>query len=232
MISQYIEINDVMNAPIQEAYRVLGANIKMGHANDDKKLIAFVSYGPEEGKTTSAVHLAITLAKSGFKVLLVDADLRKPLYYKKLSEKYPVGLLNLMENPQDIIHPTQLPNLYITTSGQSETDPLELLTSKEFDNFLANIRTGFDIVLFDTSYMGGYIDAAVLSSKMDGTVIVVKAKKTTSRRVLKLKEQLNKVNAPVLGIVLNQVPKAEFKHYYLINRNFAYLKRKIKGKHK
>lgn len=225
MNSEWLEIDEFMNVPAEEAYRELGANLRKMGKEQNNKLIALVSYGPEEGKTTTAVHLAITLAKSGSKVLLIDADLRKPSRFKKLGQTHSEGLWNLEERPDDIIHPTNTPNLYITTSGEVGLNSIELLNSAHFDAYLSHVRESFDTVLFDTSSMGSFVDAALLASKLDGALIIVRAHKTTNKRLLYTKQQLEKFQAKVLGVVLNQVPKAEYANYYLINKSYAYLKK-------
>lgn len=221
------EVNENVSNPAEEAYRVLRTNIQFCARGKEMKTIAIVSSGHMEGKTTTTINLAISIAKSGFKTLLIDADMRKPVKYKHFGGKMELGLADIVSGKisfEDSMMQTNIDNLYILTSGTKPTYPTEFLNSSVLDEILIKAKGEYDIVVIDTPAMGSYIDGAVIASKADGVLILAKWKSTYYRSLQRVKKQLEKVNANVLGVILNNINKREYKDYYIMNYNYEHLK--------
>jgi len=157
------------------------------------------------------------MAMSGMKILLVDADLRKPSLVKRLGGSNPVGLTNLISGQasfQDIINYTDVDGFCYITSGPMPPNPTELLSSMRFMDVIDEAREQFDVIIIDTPPLGSFIDGAVISSRVDGTLLVIKSKAVDYHRALRVKEQLDKVNARIIGVILNKVEETGYKHHY------------------
>lgn len=175
------------------------------------------SAGPGEGKSTTAANLAITFAQQGKKVLLIDADLRKPTVHYTFRLNNYVGLTNVLTNSAELLaacQETQVEHLSVLTSGPIPPNPAELLGSKAMEHCLQEVYRHFDLVIFDTPPVLAVTDAQILSNKCDGTVLVVASGKTEMEAAVKAKELLLAANAKVLGVVLNQKKQKEGEYYY------------------
>ena len=205
-------------SPVAEAFRVLRTNLH--YVNLDKKIktVMVTSAGPNEGKSTILANLAVAIAQTGQKVLIVDADLRKPTQHKIFSLNGVKGLTNLLVEEVDfaeVVQPCEVENLSIITSGPIPPNPSELLGSLRMDSFLSSV-TEYDLVLFDTPPVVAVTDAAVLSSKLDGVLLLIESKKVKIERAKAAKEQLLKANARILGVILNNVAYSgdDYQYYY------------------
>lgn len=192
----------------------------MEFSNLDKNLrtILVTSAGAEEGKSTTLSNLAVTIAQSGKRVILVDADLRRPTLHQAFGLKNSVGLTDMVRDETILANPptqeTNVPNLRILTSGQLPPNPAEILGSKRMSEILAALLERADMVLLDAPPVLAVTDAAVLSSKVDGVLLVVSAGKTKRENARKAQAQLEKINARVIGAVLNNVKADSSAQYY------------------
>lgn len=211
------DIKYKLSETIEEAYKVLRANILFSNSNNLMKTITVTSYTPGEGKTTTSVNLSITMGKSGMRVLYVDADLRKPMTYKTLINTSFKGLSNYLMGKADlneIINSTNIDGFYFISCGVKPPNPGELICTERFTEFLNMVREKFDLVIIDTPPLGSVIDSAVIAAQTDGTILVIKPGTVKYRNALMMKEQLVKANAKIIGVVLNKVDKTDYRNYY------------------
>jgi len=196
--------------PAPEAYRSIRTAIiysfpKRHHI----KTIVITSPGPEEGKTTTLCNLGIVLAQSKKRVLIVDADMRKPRLFSLLKTKVNVGLSNYLSANvafDNVIQTTKIENLSIVTSGPIPHDTSELLSSEKMNDFILEAKENFDFVLFDSPPIPMVTDGIILSKLADG-VIIIAQKGVTSRRILRHVSQLLKdTKITVMGAILNKSP--------------------------
>lgn len=208
---------DNENRAVRDAYAMLTANI---HISNDQKVFrtfSLTSCNPEEGKTSIAISLAITMAHLGWKVLLVDADLRKPTAAKRLNEESELGLSDYLVGNiefEDAICETNFINLTYFSCGNDHLNPIGLLCSARFEELMGKVKDDYDIVLFDTPALTSVVDGAIVASKVDANLLVVNMGLTTITSLKRVKEQLEKLNANTLGVVLNKVKKRDYKRYF------------------
>ncbi|MGE5613695.1 MAG: CpsD/CapB family tyrosine-protein kinase [Bacillota bacterium] len=210
-------IFDELNTPAEEAYRVLRTNLQFSALDKDLKTIAVTSTYAGEGKTTTAVNLAISMAKVGKKVLYVDADMRKGISAKDIFERVAAGLSNFLSRMDDfdsVVYETNISNLYVVPCGIRPPNPAELLNTRMFEEFLREAGERFDVVILDTPPLGSVIDCAIVANHADGVILVVKRKTADCNKILRVKQQLEKANARILGVVLNKIGKSDYKSYY------------------
>lgn len=218
-MTEYIQLETYINpkSPISEAYRVVRTNIQFSSFDTPLKTIVITSSIPGEGKTTTVVNLAITFAQLGSKVLLIDADLRKPRIHKVFDIKNHSGLTNILASRDDYknyIKKSVIENLDIITCGVIPPNPSELLTSNAMRSFIEKAKEDYDIVFLDSPPIGTVTDAAIISTFVDGTILVAASGVVDSVTLMNAKEQLDKVNANIIGIVLNKIGKNSHGNYY------------------
>lgn len=205
-------------SPISEAYRVLRTNIQFSSVDKPLKVMVITSSGPGEGKTTTIINLAITFAQSGSKVLLMDADMRKPKVHKVFGFSNQTGLVNILAQREDykkVINNIDIENIDIITSGPIPPNPSELLASNSMKRFLERVREDYDVVLIDAPPVGSVTDAAILSTIVDGTVLVAASGQVHIEALKRSRELLGQVNANIIGVVLNKLDKsAQGNNYY------------------
>jgi protein-tyrosine kinase len=210
-------VHDNPKSPIAEAYRVLRTNIQFSNVDKENKIIVVTSAGPSEGKTTTISNLAITFAQSGSKVLLIDGDLRKPKVHKTFFISNNVGMTTVLTQHFDYktcLNQTKIENMDIMTSGPIPPNPSELLSSNSMKQLIETIRQDYDIVLIDSPPIGAVTDAAVLSTITDGIILVTASGQVEIDQAQSAKELLQKVNANIIGVVLNKVSRDERGSYY------------------
>ena len=206
---------------IEEAYRVLKTNIQYYGFNHKMKKIVVTSSGLGEGKTSTVINLCISFAQSGTRVLLIDADLHKPMLVKHLGSNSFIGITNYVSGNatlDEIINSTNLENFYFITCGPKPQISADILSSKKFAELLEQVEASFDLIVIDSPSLGKHIDAAILASQADGTLIVIAANQTDYRNVITVKEQLEKVGANIIGVVLNKMDK---KYYRLYTNHYS-----------
>lgn len=212
------------HSPTSEAYRVLRTAIQFAIAGDDAKRILLISSAvPQEGKSTTAANLAVVMAQTGNRVLLIDADLRRPSQHRifGLANKKGMSSLLLQYNLSDkdeslqalleeTVQETTLDTLHVMTCGPIPPNPSELLVNRKMDNLLTKVSDEYDFVILDSPPVLSVTDASVLSAKSDAMLLVVKAARSRKQYVKQLTSRLNELNANVLGFVLNALaPKSE-----------------------
>jgi tyrosine-protein kinase Etk/Wzc len=193
---------------VAEAYRSLRTNLAFARAQSRLRTIVLTSPGPADGKSTTAANLAITFAQQGQNTLLVDADLRRAVLDKTFSIPRKPGLTELIVGIatfDDAVHVTSVENLSVMGSGQLPPNPSELLGSERMREVLAQACGRFDVVLFDSPPLLAVTDAAVLSTIVDGVILVVRTGSTTRDSVQRAVAQLRNVHSRVLGAVLNDI---------------------------
>lgn len=197
-------------SPVSEAYRVLRTNILFSSFDKPIKTLVVTSAGPGEGKSTTILNLAVTFAQQGSRVLLIDADLRKPKIHRLLMLDNSTGLTNLLSTRgdyKDYIKECRIENLSILLSGAIPPNPSELLMSNSMKQFIQQVREDYDIILIDAPPAINVTDAAIISTYVDGTVLVAASGFVEREAVIRAKEILDKVNANIIGVVLNKVDK-------------------------
>ncbi|CDF57718.1 CpsD/CapB family tyrosine-protein kinase [Thermobrachium celere] len=207
-------------SPIAEAYRTLRTNIQFSSLDKKVKKIVITSSGPGEGKTTTALNLAVTLAQNGHKTLLLDCDMRKPSIHKRLRISNLNGLSNILVGEvsfEDALNKGPVDNLDVVTSGTRPPNPAELLSSQRMINFIQGLDEKYDYIVIDTPPVLMVTDAQVLSKYADGTLLVVASGEAEKDAVKRAKELLDKVDANILGVVLNKLDtsrKGYYGYYY------------------
>jgi len=197
------------HSPVSEAYRTLRTNLDFSSLDKPIKTMLVTSAGPEEGKSTVLANLAVTTAQAGRKVILVDCDLRRPTLHNIFNLKNDVGLTTMvvddaaMESPP--LQETGVQGLQIVSSGPLPPNPSELLGSRRMEEIIAALLEQADVVLFDVPPVVAVTDAAVLATKVDGVLLVINAGGTKRDYARAAKARLEKVNANLLGAVLNNV---------------------------
>jgi non-specific protein-tyrosine kinase len=194
-------------SPAAEAYRSLAANLQFAYADRQLQIIGVTSPAAGEGKSTTVANLAVALAEGGRRVIVVDADLRRPSLHTLFGLDRQEGLSNLLLGDQTSIplQDTAAPGVRLLASGPTPTNPLEVLASRRFDQMLALARAQADFVLVDTAPAGALADAAVLAPRLEGMLLVVSAGRTKRDLARRAREQLERVNANLLGVVLTDV---------------------------
>jgi capsular exopolysaccharide synthesis family protein len=193
---------------IAEDYRTVRTSILFSHADSAPKTISFTSTLPQEGKTATISNLAVSFAQLEGKVLLVDADLRKPRLHKIFNLRNVNGLSSYLAGKnsfEEVIQMTSIDNVWTIPSGPHPPNPAELLNSKRMKELLALAKDKFNIVLLDTPPVLAVIDPVIVSSLVDSTVFVVRAGKTTRRPLVRAIEEVRKSKADIIGVVFNEV---------------------------
>ncbi len=200
-----------------EAYRSLRTNIQFSSADQVIRTIMITSAGPGEGKSTTASNLATTYAQADQKVLLIDADLRKPTVHHTFMISNRYGLTNVLTNQcrhREVIVESYIPNLYVMPSGGHAPNPAELLASNRMRNLIEELREEFETIVIDTPPSLAVADAQIVSSLCDGVLLVIDSGKVKISQAQKVKEKLAHVNAKVLGVVLNNLKRNGEEGYY------------------
>jgi tyrosine-protein kinase Etk/Wzc len=204
---------------IAEAYRALRTSIQYSKVDKPLKSILLTSPGTGEGKSTCVTNLAITMAQQGSKVLLVDADLRRPILHSLFKMDNKKGLSNRLVgriSTDEAVHTTGVENLYLMPCGTIPPNPSELLGSKAMKSLIDELSLQFDMILFDSPPTAAVTDAVVLSSMVEGVVLLVKVGQSHRKVALRSYALLKNVNSQVLGVLLNcvQVDRLNGADYY------------------
>ncbi len=207
--------------PISEAYRTLRTNLQFARLDHPLKSLLISSSGPKEGKSLTVVNLATAFAQMGEKTVVVDADLRRPVQHNLMGLEREPGLSDVLGGhlPVDkVIQETEVENLFLLAGGSSATNPAELLASQRMDEVLAGLTDEFGMIILDTPPIVAVTDAAVLSSKVSGTLLVCRWGVTDVSLALHATDLLRKVDARVVGVVLNNIDVyhryGSYGHYY------------------
>ena len=203
-----------------ESYRALRTSLLLTSLGAPPKIILITSALPREGKTTTSVNTAIVLAQKGTRVLLIDADLRRPSIHKALGMGPRVGLSNVLTggatSHQAMVRSPILPNLFILPAGTPPPNPAELMASQQMFDLLAELREQYDHIVIDTPPTLSVTDAVVLSTRSDAVVLVIRSSQTTKPALRRTRDILTQVNARVAGVLLNAVNlnSPDYSYYY------------------
>lgn len=199
----------------QEAYKVLRTNLQF--CGQNVKTITITSCNENEGKSTVSLQLAKSFADLGMKVLVIDADMRKSvLAGRNTDANNPSGLSEVLSGLKPVgecIYSTQFENLELMFAGQYPPNPAELLNNEYFTALLSEAKKVYNYIIIDTPPLGAVIDAAIIASKSDGTVLVMGEGKVRYRQAQTVLGQLEKSNCRVLGVVHNQTHSRNSKYY-------------------
>jgi polysaccharide biosynthesis transport protein len=201
-----------------ESYRALRTSLLLSNLGAPPKVIMITSALPQEGKTTTSINCAVVLAQKGIRVLLIDADLRRPSIHKTLGMGPRSGLSNVLTGSatlqQTITRSTILPNLSILPAGTPPPNPAELLASPNMRDVLEELRGQYDHIVVDTPPTLSVTDAVVLSPRADAIVLVIRSGHTTKQALRRSRDILMQVNAKVSGVLLNAVDLSSPDYYY------------------
>lgn len=208
---------DDVRSPIAEAYRHLRTSLLLSSAGQPPKTILVTSSQPSEGKTTTAINTAYMLAQTGVEVLIIDCDLRRPRLHAQFEVPNSKGLTTWLSGEKDLDNLLQkspkTPNLKILTSGPVPPNPAELIGSEEMRRLLSLLSERFTHIIIDSPPAISFTDASILSTMVDGVMLVVHGGRSSRAVVRRAKQQLLDVGAHIFGVVLNNV-KAEASDYY------------------
>ncbi|PYX51741.1 MAG: hypothetical protein DMG76_31300 [Acidobacteria bacterium] len=202
---------------LAESYRALRTSIMLSSLGSPPKVILVTSALPQEGKTTTSINSAIVLAQRGGRVLLVDADLRRPGVHKALGLRNTSGLSTLLtggDGSQNAILSTEIPNLFVLTAGPPPPQPAELLGSILMKDYLCRLRKEFDHIVIDTPPALSVTDAVLLSVEADSVLVVVRSGQTTKAALRRVRDLLSHVNARITGVIVNAFDLHSGSSYY------------------
>jgi capsular exopolysaccharide synthesis family protein len=212
------------SSPLAESYRVLRTNLDFITAESTLKTIAVTSTHQQEGKTTTAVNLAVALAQAHRKVLLIDANMRQPSLHHVFAKPLHLGLSRVLSDQcdfQEAVEGTHIESLSLLSAGEQPPNPSELLSSQRLSNLLEEAGSLYDVVIVDSPSVLLATDAQIVASKCDGVLLVVHAGKAKKQAVQRAKEVLMKSKANMLGVVLNHVKKHKKKRHFVYDTGYA-----------
>lgn len=196
-------------SPRAESFRQIRTNLRFSNVTTQTKTMLISSSLPSEGKTTSSINIAIATAQAGQRVVLVDADLRRPRIAEYLGLEGKAGLTTALvgaADVEDLLQPWGEDDLYVLTSGQLPPNPSELLESHAMTELLMRLKGIFDVVIIDAPPLIPVTDASVLGQKVDGVILVVGTGKVKKADLEKSLSSLQMVDARLLGVVMNMLP--------------------------
>lgn len=212
-----LELTDAKELTNQEkeVYRTLRTNLEF--TGVENRVIAVTSCGPDEGKSTVSYNLGRTLASAGKTTLYIDADMRKSI----LANRHQIqgiekGLSHYLSGQADmteVVYSTNKKNFFMLPCGLFPVNPTELLGNGRLDKLLEGLKKTFDYIIIDTPPLGSVIDSAVIADECDGSIIVMESGAISYRFAQEVKEQLEKCDCPILGVILNKVDMSKQGYY-------------------
>lgn len=220
-------LNDKTNFSVKEAYKAARTNFMFALSNipDKCKKIVFTSQGPGEGKTTTSINIAIAFAQTGAKVIIIDADLRRPHVHKYLELDNEIGLTSVLGGFNTLEEAIKKHELGVDciSCGHIPPNPSELLSSDKMVNLVESLTDKYDYIILDTPPINVVSDAIAMATKMDaGVALVVRQKYTTHDAIKKSKATLEFANAKLIGFVLNDVTNESFTYRSRYGRYRSY----------
>lgn len=196
-------------SPVSEAYRTLRTNLSFYSLDRPLRSLVVTSPAAGEGKSTVAANLAVTMAQSGRRTILVDCDLRRPTLHELFDLPAEPGFTNLVleQVSEPPLQPTGVENLWLLAGGPKPPNPADLLGAERVDHIIALLSSKADIVLFDAPPVVAVTDAAILGAKVDGILLVIQAGKTRRDHSERAKELLDKAKVRIVGVTLTNAPK-------------------------
>jgi capsular exopolysaccharide synthesis family protein len=209
-------------SPISEQYKTIRTNINFSFIDEELKSLMVTSSGPGEGKSTTSANLGVVFAQEGKKVLLVDADMRKPTAHYTFGLNNTYGLTSVLTRQKpltEVTHSSDVENLDLLTCGPIPPNPAELLNSVRMQYFFKELYEEYDMVIFDTPPVLAVTDAQILANQCQGTVLVISSGTTEVERAVKSKELLESAKAKLVGVVLNNREMKDTDYYYYGGKN-------------
>lgn len=196
-------------SPVSEAYRTLRTNLSFYSVDDPIRSLVVTSSASDDGKSIVAANLAVTMAQSGRKTILVESDLRRPTLHDLFGLEAEPGLTNVILGDESglPLQITDVDNLSLLASGPKPPNPADMLGSKRIDSLIEELTGQADFVIFDTPPAIAVTDAAVLGAKVDGVLLVISAGKTRREHAERAKETLEKARARIVGVTLTNAPQ-------------------------
>ena len=211
---------------VAECCRTVRTNITFMSTDRPRKTLVVTSASPREGKTTVSISLAISLAQSGKRILIVDTDLRKPRIHRSFNRALNRGVTTILvgeHTAQEAIQETEVPGLSVLASGPIPPNPSELLHTEQFRELLRDLAKHYDHLILDSPPLAAVTDAAIISPQVDGTILVVHSQKTTREALRAALRQLRDVSGHLVGGVLNEVDLSAQRYgsyYYYRNESY------------
>jgi succinoglycan biosynthesis transport protein ExoP len=210
---------DYPKSILSEAYRNIRTSLLLSFSEHPPRKLIITSANPLEGKTTTLINTAVSLAQTGSRVLIIDADMRKPRVHKVLDQGNGLGLSNFLSGQAklwSVIKRSNIPNLYYIPAGSIPPNPSDLLGSALWRDMMLALGERFDHIVVDTPPVIGFADSVILSSMVDGVILVVLGGKTSRLALQRAKESLQQVNGKILGVVINRVniERSDYSDYY------------------
>ncbi|HTX64979.1 MAG TPA: polysaccharide biosynthesis tyrosine autokinase [Opitutaceae bacterium] len=213
------------NPAENEPFRVLQTNLNLALPPGRPASLVVLSAGPGEGKSMVVHRLVHAMAAAGERVLLVDSDVRRPVQHRLEHRPREPGVVDILLNQKavdEVVHRAVAPGLDVVTSGSGANFVLSLLYSNRLRDFIAQAKTRYDKVVFDSPPIIGVSDASVLASVVDGAVLLIQHRRNPQSMVLRARQIIDGLKTPILGVVLNQVPVGSGDDYDYYTQNYAY----------
>jgi succinoglycan biosynthesis transport protein ExoP len=211
-------------SPTAEAYRVVRTNIQFSSIDRPARTLMITSPNPSEGKSVMIANLAVVMAQSGMKVIVVDTDLRRPVQHRIFGLPNRNGMSDAVIQPHgdinDFLQNTSVQNLRLMSSGSLPPNPAEMLGSERLVHIMEELKAVADIILFDSPPTLVVTDAAILGSRTDGAILVNDSGNTRTAEARRAADELRRVRVNLLGVVLNRIPLGGRGSYYYYNYSY------------
>ena len=215
-------ISSNISRPVSEAIKTLKSNIMFSSVDNPIRTMILTSTNAGEGKSTLTALLGMSMAESGKRTLIIDTDLRRPSLGNTIGKRNKKGLCNVLleeVSPEEAIVTTECKNLYFLDAGTIPPNPVEMIGSKRFGCFMDTVKKQYDLVIYDMSPVGLFIEPALVATRTDGVVLVIAQGETDKKAAKEAKEQLERAHAKILGVVLNKVARTKSNGHY---GNYSY----------
>ena len=212
-------------SPVAECIRTLTTTLQFLLKSDNSHVLLITSAQPLEGKTMTSINIAVTLALSGKRVALLEADMRRPTIFKALKVQAENGLSAVIEGTaklKDVLKQTEVQGLQLIPCGTIPQNPAELFQTDGFAKLLADLKAQFDAIIIDSPPVTAVTDALIIAQHVHGVIVIARANKTPLPSLIRTRELLEGVNAPILGVVLNDMTenRSSYGGYYYYHKAY------------